>query len=124
MRKRGLPLALCAVLVTLSLNAAEPLSEQLTREGFFAHLGESFRVWGGAGLRQVVTLELIEVEDLNLTERIAQFTVVFRGPDDYPLDKGVYTFDNPRSGRFELLIEPTGQDDGGLIYAIDFSLLR
>lgn len=126
MRKRGLLLAFCAVFAALSLGAAEPvpLSEQLTREGFLARLGERFRVWGGSGLRRVVELELVEVEDLNLTERLAQFAVVFRGPGDYPLDKGVYTFDNPRSGRFELLIEPAGEDASGRLYQVDFNLLR
>ena len=126
MLKRRFILALCAAFVALSLSAAEPvpLSENLTHEGFLAHLGERFRVWGGSGLRRVVELELIEVEDLALSEQLAQFSVIFRGPGDYPLEKDGYTFEHPRSGRFKLFIEPAGEDSQGRLYQVDFNLLR
>ena len=131
---RTLPMATVMTLVLLSLGVSAddnkpsppPLSEQLTREGFLAHLDgrQRFRVWGGQGLRQVVELSLIQVDDINLTPQVAQFTAVFRGPDEYPLDKGVYNFENSHSGRFQLFLEAAQQSDQGLIYRVDFNMLR
>jgi hypothetical protein len=96
----------------------------LSRADFSAHHGENFSVYGGKGLRKVVSLKLIEVAKPREDNKTVEFSVRFQGPGDYPLDKAVYTFERADTGAFTLFLEPTGADSNGRYYRALFNLLK
>lgn len=101
-----------------------PLGEKFSYDNFKAYIGETFYVYGGEGLRNVVNLKLVAVEGLRRDLSTEQFVVRFRGPADDPLPSGVYQFQHPASGEFRLLIGPTGLVDAkGRYYRAEFNLL-
>jgi hypothetical protein len=100
-----------------------PLGEKFSYDNFKAHVGETFYVYGGQGLRNVVNLKLVAVEGLRRDKNAEQFAARFRGPAYDPLPGGVYHFQHPASGEFDLLIAPTISDSKGQYYRADFNLL-
>ncbi len=100
-----------------------PLGETFSYDNFKAHIGETFYVYGGTGLRNVVNLKLVAVEDLRRDKNAEQFAVRFSGPVEEPLPGGVYHFQPSASGEFDLLITPTMSDSKGRYYRADFNLL-
>lgn len=101
-----------------------PLGEHFSYDNFKAHIGETFYVYGGQGLRNVVNLKLVAVEGHRRDNNTEQFAVRFLGPADDPLSSGVYQFQHPISSEFQLLVVPTGVSDaGGRYYRADFNLL-
>ncbi|KJV06151.1 DUF6916 family protein [Methylocucumis oryzae] len=94
---------------------------------FNAHLGQSFTVYGGAMGEKVwsktVELKLIALSAPRKNGSTEQFSVRFQGPIDYPLAKGVYTFENPKTDRFELFLEPYGADTSARYYQAVFNLI-
>jgi hypothetical protein len=101
-----------------------PLGEMFSYDNFKAHIGETFYVYGGTGLRNVVNLKLVAVENLRRDKNAEQFAVRFLGPTDDPLPSGVYQFQHPASSEFRLLLGPTGIADAkGRYYRADFNLL-
>ncbi|NJN47557.1 MAG: hypothetical protein HC808_14975 [Candidatus Competibacteraceae bacterium] len=112
-------------LVIPQANAGIPLGESFSYAHFKAYLGEMFSVYGGQGLREVVALRLIAVDDHKLDPQTEQFTVYFKGPYANLLEKGVYTFENARAGKFQLFIESaTGNGQKNRYYRSIFNLLR
>ena len=106
------------------LKSLPPLGETFSYDNFKAHIGETFYVYGGQGLRNVVNLKLITVEGLRRDNNTEQFAARFLGPADDPLPSGVYQFQHPASGEFRLLLGPTGVADAkGRYYRADFNLL-
>ena len=100
------------------------LGETFSYDNFKAHIGETFYVYGGNGLRNVVNLKLVAVEGLRRDNGTEQFAVRFLGPTDDPLPSGVYQFQHPASSEFRLLLGPTGIADAkGRYYRADFNLL-
>jgi hypothetical protein len=102
---------------------AAAVSRSPSYDSFRAYIGERFRVYGGKGAREVVSLRLIEVSELHHDSRTETFSVRFQGPPDHPLPKGVYTFEHPRSGTFELFLEAADSEADGLYYRAGFNLL-
>jgi hypothetical protein len=101
-----------------------PLGEKFSYDNLKAYIGETFYVYGGQGLRNVVNLKLIAVEGLRRDQNTEQFAARFRGPIDDPLPSGVYQFQHSASSEFRLLIGPTGTADAkGRYYRADFNLL-
>ena len=119
-------IGLLITLASFGAGAAErlPLAEHYTYERFKAYQGESFRVWGGEGLRRVIELKLERIEETRLSEKIEQFTLHFSGPADYQLDKNTYKFEHPQSGLFRLWIEPTDVKSQQQWYRADFNQLK
>lgn len=104
--------------------ALPPLGEKFSYDNFKAHIGETFSIYGGPGLRKVINLKLVAVEGPRRDKKTEQFAVRFSGPADDPLPSGVYQFQHPTSGEFRLLIGPTGKADAkGRYYRADFNLL-
>lgn len=91
--------------------AAAAVSQTPSYDSFRAYIGEWFRVYGGTGAREVVSLRLIEVSERHQDTHTETFSVRFQGPTDRPLSNGVYTFEHPRSGTFELFLDVRGGDD-------------
>lgn len=104
--------------------ALPPLGEKFSYDNFKAHIGETFSIYGGPGLRKVINLKLVAVEGLRRDKKTEQFAARFSGPADDPLPSGVYQFQHLTSGEFQLLIGPTGKADAkGRYYRADFNLL-
>jgi hypothetical protein len=104
--------------------ALPSLGEKFSYDSFKAHIGQTFYVYGGKGLRNVVNLKLVAVEGLRRDNSTEQFAVRFLGPAADPLPSGVYQFQHPASSEFRLLIGPTGKADAkGRYYRADFNLL-
>lgn len=102
-----------------------PLSQSFSYANFKAHIGEVFSVYAGPGLREVVKLKLTAVDEHRLNPHTEQFTARFKGPYGYPLEKGVYFFENRLSGKFQLFLEPAGGGGPqGRFYRAGFNLLR
>ncbi|MDG4550379.1 MAG: hypothetical protein P9F75_14470 [Candidatus Contendobacter sp.] len=105
--------------------ALPSLGERFSYDSLKAHVGETFSVYGGPGLRKVVNLKLVAVEGLRRDKKTEQFAARFLGPADDPLPSGVYQFQHLTSGEFQLLIGPTGKTDAkGRYYQAIFNLLR
>ncbi|MDS4028778.1 MAG: hypothetical protein RKO66_01720 [Candidatus Contendobacter sp.] len=104
--------------------ALPPLGEKFSYDNLKAHVGETFSIYGGPGLRRVISLKLVAVEGLRRDKKTEQFAVYFLGPTNDPLPSGVYQFQHLTSGEFQLLIGPTGKaDTKGRYYRADFNLL-
>jgi hypothetical protein len=118
---------LVAILVMLSVTPVQASAAAVGRspsyDGFRAFIGERFRVYGGTGAREVVSLRLIEVSERHQDTHTETFSVRFQGPPDRPLSNGVYTFEHPRSGTFELFLEAAGSEADGLYYRAGFNLM-
>jgi hypothetical protein len=107
-------------------NAAQstPLGKSFSLDNFKAHQGEKFAASGGKGLRQVVSLQIIDVVESRRDSHTENFSVRFKGPRDYALGKNVYNFQSTTGDEFQLWIEPAGEDATGFYYRADFNLLR
>ena len=118
---------LVAILVMLSVPPVQASAAAVSRspsyDSFRAYIGERFRVYGGTGAREVVSLRLIEVSERHQGTHTETFSVRFQGPPDRPLSNGVYTFEHPRSGTFELFLEAAGSEADGLCYRAGFNLM-
>jgi len=106
-----------------SIKPLPPLGETFSYAGFKAHVGETFSVYGGQGLRAVVDLKLVAVESHRRDRKTEQFAARFLGPAENPLPGGVYHFQHPASGEFDLLIAPAMSDGKGRYYRADCNLL-
>ncbi|MGZ8216186.1 DUF6916 family protein [Methylomagnum sp.] len=115
---------------TLLLAAASiPLSQSLSHANFLTYKGETFSVYTLSGkgpkVGKVIPLTITEVTPLKQDAKTEQFTVVFKGPLDYPLQKAVYAFERPpRTDTFELFLEPNGSDRKWSYYRALFNLLK
>ena len=103
--------------------ALPQLGETFGYDNFKAHVGETFYVYGGKGLRNVVNLKLVAVDGLRRDKNAEQFAVRFSGPVEEPLSGGVYHFQHSASGEFDLLIAPAMFDGKSRYYRADFNLL-
>lgn len=99
------------------------LGETFSYDNFKAHIGQTFYVYGGKGLRNVVNLKLVAVEGLRRDNSTEQFAVRFSGPVEEPLSGGVHHFQHSASGEFDLLIAPAMFDGKSRYYRADFNLL-
>ncbi len=100
-----------------------PLSSSISHDTLKAYVGQGFKVYGGPGARYVLNLVLISIEDRYLGSETDEFSAHFRGPVSNPLDTGVYFFEHPSSGKFQLMLEPIGTSASGLDYRAIFNLL-
>jgi hypothetical protein len=118
---------LVAILVMLSVPpvqaSAAVVSQPPSYDSFLTYIGERFRVYGGPGAREVVSLRLIEVSERHRDTHTETFSVRFQGPPDRPPSNGVYTFEHPRSGTFELFLEAAGSEADALYYRAGFNLM-
>jgi len=100
-----------------------------SRADFAAYKGESFSVIirgkSGKAWSKSVSLKIIDISEPRSKEGVTeQFSVRFQGPADYPLEKAVYTFEQPKTGRFSLFLEPADADAKGRYYQATFNLLK
>ena len=100
--------------------------DQLRFEDFAGLVKATFAVEPDPGA--TLQLELAAVTPRRLTPSglagglaYEQFTLVWLGPADRLLPQGMYWFENPTRGRFELFIVPVGHDANGIRYEAQFN---
>jgi hypothetical protein len=98
------------------------MAEELTREMFAAHLGDTFRLTLESG--DSMDLELIEAEpgkSPTKREGRAPFTLVFRGRPDMVLPQRMYDLSHEKIGDLSLFLVPIGPDEQGMQYEAVFN---
>jgi hypothetical protein len=66
---------------------------------------------------------LIEVIDGRSTPRQEQFSLLFRAPQDEPIQQGTYWLEHDQLGSGELFLVPVSKDDNGVCYQAVFNRL-
>lgn len=100
------------------------LASAMTLENFAAYQGERFMVYGGEGAREVEILQLVDVQDKGSDDIIEQFWLHFETGAGSTLEKNVYTFDHPHSGKFQLWVEPGETIGNKRSIWVRFSMLK
>ncbi|MEK6302343.1 MAG: hypothetical protein AABO41_16660 [Acidobacteriota bacterium] len=95
--------------------------EKLTKETFDENLNTRFRMMldGAATLE----LELIEVRPGRSTPRQEQFSLLFRAPQDIPLQQGMFRLEHDTLGAIDLFLVPVRKDEQAYYYEAVFNLL-
>ena len=70
-----------------------------------------------------VTLELVSVSDLRETPRQRMFSLIFRGPQDQPLEQGLYSIIHEKMGNESLFLVPIAREADGFRYEAVFNNL-
>ena len=95
--------------------------EKLTRETFTGNLNTRFRVVPEGA--DAVEAELVEVKPGRSTPRQEQFSLLFRGPQDVPLQQGMFRLEHDKMGAFDLFMVPVRKDEQGFYYEAVFNRL-
>jgi Domain of unknown function (DUF6916) len=96
--------------------------EELNSRIFTECLNTSFQIEVPGA--EPMTVELFEVEELNYSSRLEQFSVLFRGPKNPYLPQAIYSLEHPKLGKFPLFIVPIGPDEQGMCYQAVFNRQR
>ena len=95
--------------------------DKLQRSDFEQLVGQEFSL---ATEGKELPLRLLEASRLGPTsgnpER-APFALLFRGPNDPPLNQGIFEFNHPEIGALSLFLVPIGPDAEGLCYEVLFN---
>jgi hypothetical protein len=81
---------------------------------FTPWVGTEFRVAAGSG--NAIALELVEAAPLTAggtPPRPEPFSLIFRGPQDGPLDQRIHALEHDRLGRLDLFLVPIGPGTDG-----------
>jgi hypothetical protein len=97
------------------------MSKELLRPVYAAHVGTKFR----ARLEEahMLELELIEVNEIPSPPTQEQFSLIFCGPVDAPLQQRTYELDHDELESSALLLVPVGSTPAGLFYEAFFNRL-
>lgn len=96
------------------------LQGQLSKAVFVDLLGETFTVSGGS---DVISIQLIQIDDGLPSAATEQFSLVFRGPHDPALPEGPYTVSHRTAGSTTLFLQLSGSDNRYSYYEAPFNLL-
>jgi hypothetical protein len=90
------------------------MAEGFTLEMFAPHAGSKFMMQNrNAGTME---LELESVADLGSSARHIQFSMIFVGPQDAPLEQMTYRLDHTALGPIDLFLVPIGKDGTAVRY--------
>jgi hypothetical protein len=95
------------------------MAEGFTIDVFAPHAGSKFMMNGRDS--QAVELELESVTDLGSSARHIQFSLIFIGPQEAPIEQRIYRLDHPALGSLELFLVPIGRDQKGVQYQAVFN---
>ena len=98
------------------------MTDPLQHEAFAANLNTVFRIQ--VAETQHIETTLVQVSDLNITERQERFFIVFKGPNDPFLGQGMRHFTHDQMGEFDLFVVPVSQDESGTNYEAVFNRFR
>lgn len=90
-----------------------------TEATFSPYVGQTFRI-GEEGDR-VTETRLVETSTFGPGHRRAQFSLVFRAPEDVVLPQRIYRVEHHQLGVFELFLVPIGPDGEGMRYEAVFT---
>jgi hypothetical protein len=94
-------------------------TEDLTREGLIENLNSKF-------LMPLPSAEAVELELVNVIEHASapgqeQFSAVFQGPPNAPVEQGIYQLEHAQFGTFGIFLVPIGRDRQGVQYEALFN---
>ncbi len=95
--------------------------EKLQRSDFEQLVGQEFFL---ATEGKELPMRLLEASQLGQTSGNPDrtpFALLFRGPNEQPLNQGMFEFRHPRIGRLSLFLVPIGPDPEGLRYEVVFN---
>jgi hypothetical protein len=90
------------------------MAEGFTLEMFAPHVGSKFLMHYGNS--QTMELELASATDLGSSARHVQFSLIFLGPENAPIEQMIYPLDHPALGTMDLFLVPVGKDQDGVRY--------
>lgn len=100
--------------------------ESFTHETFRARIGEQFLL--RVESHEPLSLELTEATVLacgsdpaKSQNRRKPFSVIFRGPNEFPLVQHTYPFEHSEIGTFEMFIVPIKRTSEGMFYEAIFT---
>lgn len=88
-------------------------------EKFSGHENSKFLMHYGDA--QTAELELISVTDVGSAPRQAQFSLVFKGPQNGPAAQNIFRLEHEKLGTLDLFLVPIGRDKDGLTYEAVFN---
>ena len=100
---------------------ASAADDTFSQNYFAGNVGNWFQVDAGSPW---TALELIEVEGMEVSPEVDQFSVMFRGSPNTDIAEGLYVVVPPSGASFELHIQPVGSDETGDLYSASFCLMR
>ncbi len=95
------------------------MPEIFTMDMFSGLEGSKFTMHYGDG--QTAGLELVSVTDVGSSPRQIQFSLVFLGPLEAPINQGIYKLEHEQLGPLELFLVPIGRDRQGVQYEAIFN---
>ena len=101
---------------------SRPLSERLSKAAFSEHVNTKFRILDKE-TPTVIEAQLVEVEERRSSEKIQQFTLLFKGPNEPLLPQKIYSIEHGSMGDFDLFIVPVAADETSVSYEAVFSRL-
>lgn len=99
--------------------------KQMDKRSFIERLGDTFEISKGA--LDTVSLQLAEVKDVAFhnTGRAGEvFSLLFKGPQTYPLEQGTYMVENKVVGSFPLFLVPVYSEPNSMYYEAIFNRLE
>jgi hypothetical protein len=97
------------------------MSDLLEHDVFAGLLNTKFRVEGDNA--DPVELELVEVSELDVSDRQEQFRIIFVGGNEQFLSQGIRRLQH-EAGTFELFLVPINQNQSGFQYEAVFNRVR
>jgi len=101
-------------------SAARADATAFTRLYFDERVGQFFHIDDGAWR----SVELIHVVSHDVSLRLEQFTVRWRGSPHVAIEEGIYNVAPPAGAIFELHVQPAGADSDGSYYEASFSIIK
>jgi len=91
-------------------------------ERFSGLVGEKFIIQGLPSPDMVV--ELQQVVQHELTDKMESFSLFFLGPDHPVLPQATYSLSNSDTGKLDIFLVPVGKNSSGILYEAVFNLFR
>ncbi|HZS06619.1 MAG TPA: hypothetical protein VFD58_17410 [Blastocatellia bacterium] len=98
------------------------MTEQPTKEAFAENLRTSFRLHAGGP--EPLEIELVSLTTLPSAPRQEQFSLIFRGPANSPLQQNIYRLDHDRIGSLEIFLVPIARDKDGVQFEAIFNRIH
>ncbi len=92
------------------------MTDRIKKEEFQSAVNSEFRVEG-----EGVALSLLQIREGRSTERIEQFSLMFRGPLEPMLKQGTRHVSHPALGEMDLFLVPVGATPEGVEYEAAFT---
>ena len=89
-------------------------SQLPSQADFAAALNSNFGVTAEGGTP--VPFTLVECNELLSTERQHCYSLLFKGPVEQPPIQAMYTLENDKLGKIQLLLVPIKRDDEGIYF--------